>query len=203
MRHSWKLKAMNLFDAKPSYEELEARVVELEQEVAELRKVKPKGSTRRFPDFWMAYPNKKGKAEAEKRWKADRLDEIADTIIQHVYLMIAEDDGWQRGYAPMGSTYLNQKRWTDVPQGAPLAARAQPSKQMQALMKMGGMNGLDRTGTQARIDAANVHRPALGTSSGYDARHSNGMERRYPSQPGMGQCDGWPAIPGGFLESDG
>ena len=84
---------MNLFDAKPTYEELEARVVELEQEVAELRKVKPKGSTRRFTDFWTAYPNKKGKVEAEKRWKADRLDEMADTIIQHVYLMMAEDDG--------------------------------------------------------------------------------------------------------------
>lgn len=110
---------MSLFDAKPSYEELEARVVELEQEVAELRKAKPKGSTRRFPEFWTAYPNKKGKAEAEKRWKADRLDEMADTIIQHVYLMIAEDDGWQRGYAPMGSTYLNQARWTDEPQAAP------------------------------------------------------------------------------------
>ncbi len=194
---------MNLFDAKPSYEELEARVVELEQEVAELRKVKPKGSTKRFADFWIAYPNKKGKAEAEKRWKADRLDEMADTIIQHVYLMLAEDDGWQRGYAPMGSTYLNHKRWTDVPQGAPLDARSQPSKQMQALMQMGGMNGLDRTGTQARIDAANVHRPALGTPSGYDARNSHGMERRYPSQPSMGPRDGWPAIPRGFLESDG
>ena len=194
---------MSLFDAKPTYEELEARVVELEQELAELRKVKPKGGTRRFADFWAAYPNKKGKAEAEKRWKADRLDEMADTIIQHIHLMMAEDDGWQRGYAPMGSTYLNQKRWTDVPQAAPLAARAQPSKQMQALMQMGGMNGLDRTRTEARPDAIDVHRPALGTATGYDARHSHGLERRYPSQPGVGPGDGWPAIPRGFLESDG
>lgn len=111
---------MNLFDPKPSYEELEARVVELEKELEGLRKVKPKGGTRRFTDFWMAYPNKKGKTEAEKRWKADRLDEIADAIIKHVYLMMAEDDGWRRGYAPMGSTYLNQARWTDVPQPRPI-----------------------------------------------------------------------------------
>lgn len=186
---------MNLFDAKPTYEELEARVVELEQELAELRKAKPKGSTRRFADFWTAYPNKKGKAEAEKRWKADRLDEMADTIIQHVYLMMAEDDGWQRGYAPMGSTYLNQKRWTDVPQAAPLAARAQPSKQMQALMKMGGMNGLDRTRTEARPDAIDVHRAALGTPAGYDARHAHGMERGGTSQSRMGSADGWPTLP--------
>lgn len=194
---------MNLFDAKPSYEELEGRVVELEQEVAELRKSKPKGSTRRFADFWTAYPNKKGKAEAEKRWKADRLDEMADTIIQHVYLMIAQDDGWQRGYAPMGSTYLNQKRWTDVPQTAPLASRAQPSKQMQALMQMGGMNGLDRTRTEARPDAIDVHRPALGTAAGYDARHAHGMDRSRQAQSGMGSGDGWPQVPPRFLEHDG
>lgn len=194
---------MSLFDAKPTYEELEARVVELEQEVAELRKVKPKGGTRRFSEFWTAYPNKKGKAEAEKRWKADRLDEMADTIIQHVYLMIAEDDGWQRGYAPMGSTYLNQKRWTDVPQAAPLAARAQPSKQMQALMQMGGMNGLDRTRTEARPDAIDVHRPALGTTAGYDARHANGMDRSRQAQSGMGSADGWTQVPPRFLEHDG
>lgn len=194
---------MNLFDAKPTYEDLEARVVELEQEVAELRKAKPKGSTKRFADFWMAYPNKKGKAEAEKRWKADRLDEMADTIIQHVYLMIAEDDGWQRGYAPMGSTYLNQKRWTDVPQAAPLAARAQPSKQMQALMQMGGMNGLDRTRAEARPDAIDVHRPALGATAGYDARHAHGMDRSRQAQSGVGSADGWPQVPPRFLEHDG
>lgn len=194
---------MNLFDAKPSYEELEARVVELEQEVAELRKAKPKGSTKRFADFWTAYPNKKGKAEAEKRWKADRLDDMADTIIHHVWLMISEDDGWQRGYAPMGSTYLNQKRWTDVPQAAPLAARAQPSKQMQALMQMGGMNGLDRTRTEARPDAIDVHRPALGTPSGYDARHAHGMDRSRQAQSGVGSGDGWPQVPPRFLEHDG
>lgn len=193
---------MNLFDAKPSYEELEARVVELEQELASLRKKKP-ATAKRFGEFWTAYPNKKGKAEAEKRWKADRLDEMADTIIQHVYLMIAEDDGWQRGYAPMGSTYLNQKRWTDVPQAAPLAARQQPSKQMQALMQMGGMNGLDRGRNQTRTDAIDVHRPTLGATTGYDARHAHGMDRSRQAQSGMGSADGWPQVPRLVLGHDG
>lgn len=202
---------MNLFNyVNPTYEELfdrvaelDDRVIELEKELEKLRKGKAKGEAKRFSDFWTAYPSKKGKAEAEKRWKADRLDEMADTIIQHVYLMIAEDDGWQRGYAPMGSTYLNQKRWTDVPQAAPLAARAQPSKQMQALMQMGGMNGLDRTGNQTRIDAANVHRAALGATAGYDARDAHGMDRSRQAQSGMGSADGWPQVPRGFLEHDG
>lgn len=193
---------MNLFDAKPTYEELEARLVELEQELASLRKKKP-ATAKRFTEFWAAYPNKKGKTEAEKRWKADGLDEMADAIIQHVWLMIDQDDGWQRGYAPMGSTYLNQKRWTDVPQAAPLAARAQPSKQMQALMQMGGMNGLDRAGNQTGANAVDVHRPALGTSAGYDARHAHGMDRSRQAQSGMGSADGWPKVPGFFLEHDG
>lgn len=185
---------MNLFDAKPSYEDLEARVVELEQELASLRKKKP-ATAKRFGEFWTAYPNKKGKSEAEKRWKADGLDEMADTIIQHVYLMISEDDGWQRGYAPMGSTYLNQKRWTDVPQAAPLAARQQPSKQMQAIMHMGGMNGLDRARTTQGFDAVDVSRPALGTARGHDAGNAYGLERGSTSQPRVGSGDGWPAIP--------
>lgn len=194
---------MSLFDAKPSYEELEARVVELEQELAELRKVKPKGGARRFADFWTAYPNKKGKAEAEKRWKADGLDEMADTIIQHVYLMIDQDDGWQRGYAPMGSTYLNQKRWTDVPQGPPMPQRNQPSKQMQALMQMGGMNGLDRGRATQGFNAVDVSRPALGSARGHDARHAHGMDRSRQAQSGMGSADGWSQVPGFFLEHDG
>lgn len=193
---------MNLFDAKPSYEDLEARVVELEQELASLRKKKP-ATAKRFGEFWTAYPNKKGKAEAEKRWKADGLDEMADTIIQHVYLMIAEDDGWQRGYAPMGSTYLNQKRWTDVPQAAPIAARQQPSKQMQALMQMGGVNGLDRGRNQAGPNAIDVSRPALGSATGYDARNAHGMDRSRQAQSGMGSADGWPQVPRRVLGHDG
>lgn len=110
---------MDLFSGKPTYEQLEARVAELEAEVARLSNKAP-AALSRFSDFWKVYPNKKGKNEAEKRWNKDGLDRIADSIIGHVRLMIACDDGWQRGYAPMGSTYLNQARWTDEPQAAPI-----------------------------------------------------------------------------------
>jgi uncharacterized protein YdaU (DUF1376 family) len=103
----------------------------------------------RFPEFWSVYPNKKGKQEAEKRWLRDGLDERADAIIAHVRLMTLEDDGWQRGYAPMGSTYLNQARWTDEPRGPPQASNpVRPiGRDMQAVMKLEEMkNGLVRTG---------------------------------------------------------
>ena len=138
--------------------------------------VRPTAS--RFPEFWAVYPNKKGKAEAEKRWRKEKLDAIADEIIRHVHLMIADDDGWSRGYAPMGSTYLNQSRWTDVPQAAPQERKAPPGKRMQAIltleaMKHGTMDaGRDRGGLpEARM---------LGFGSdaavGADARNGNGVD---------------------------
>lgn len=89
----------------------------------------------RFAEFWSVYPNKKGKQEAEKRWQRDGLDGMADQIIAHVRLMTARDDGWQRGFAPMGSTYLNQARWTDEPTG-PALNRSAPGKQMTGLMAL-------------------------------------------------------------------
>lgn len=97
----------------------------------------------RFADFWAVYPNKKGKQEAEKRWQKDKLDAIADQIIAHVGYMKANDDGWNRGYEPMGSTYLNQARWTDEARGAPMTAAQQPGKQLAGLMALEEMkNGM-------------------------------------------------------------
>lgn len=67
----------------------------------------------RFEEFWSLYPVKRGKAEALKKWKARRLDEIADRIIADVNNRIANDSQWKRGYAPYGSTYVNQSVWED------------------------------------------------------------------------------------------
>lgn len=124
----------------------------------------------RFPEFWSAYPNKQGKQEAWKRWKRDKLDAIADTILAHVARMRAEDDGWQRGYAPMGSTYLNQARWTDEPRAAP-SANHQPSKTMGGLLALEAMkNGLATNGSNHR--AAEAALPLLGAHAG--SRDANG-----------------------------
>lgn len=77
--------------------------------------VQPAAALLRFDDFWSVYPNKKGKQEAEKAWGKQGLTPRCDELIAHVRLMHASDDGWRRGYIPMASTYLNQARWTDVP----------------------------------------------------------------------------------------
>lgn len=194
---------MDMFAEKPTYEQLETRVEELEALVAKLTRKPASVRQVRFADFWRVYPNKKGKQEAEKAWQAKKLDGICDQLIDHVLLMNAQDDGWFRGYAPMGSTYLNQERWTDVPQAAPVASKPAPSKHMQALMQMGGMNGLDRGRDQNGAYAATVHRHALDPSPGYVGGNANGLGRGGQAQPGMGSGAGWPALPRRIPDVDG
>lgn len=81
--------------------------------------VQPSAARSRFDDFWHAYPNKKGRQEAEKTWRKRKLDALCDDLLVHVALMQAADSDWRRGYVPMGSTYLNQARWEDVPKRPP------------------------------------------------------------------------------------
>lgn len=70
-------------------------------------------SSGRFAEFWQAYPNKKGKAVAEKAWKRKRLDAIADRIISDVKARSAGDRQWLDGFIPHGSTYVNAEGWQD------------------------------------------------------------------------------------------
>lgn len=113
-----------------------------------------------FLRFWDAYPNKKGKQEAEKTWGKRGLDPRCDDLIAHVRLMAATDSDWLRGYAPMGSTYLNQARWEDVPKRPPaMASPAPQSKTLSAIQKLEGMkHGLADTRTDDRLPKA----PLLG-----------------------------------------
>jgi len=90
----------------------------------------------RFADFWHVYPNKKGRKDAARHWVREGCDAVADQIIGHVQLMLASDDGWRRGYVPMGSTYVNGRRWEDRPTGPPQAHSSEPSKGMQAIMNL-------------------------------------------------------------------
>lgn len=101
-------------------------------------RVQPAAARSRFEDFWRCYPNKKGKQEAEKTWHRRKLDAQCDDLIAHVALMEATDSDWHRGYVPMGSTYLNQARWEDVPKRPPESGPAvqQIGKQMQGVMAL-------------------------------------------------------------------
>ena len=99
-----------------------AEAVTLETETETETEVKAKATVQQaapasFDRFWQSYPNRKGKGPALKAWQKQRLEAMADQIIGHVAQMQAQDDSWKRGYVPMASTYLNQQRWHDVPQG--------------------------------------------------------------------------------------
>lgn len=69
----------------------------------------------RFPEFWAMWPStdrKAGKAECAKRWKARKLDSVADQIFGHV-AALKHTKKWQEGFEPAPLTYINQKRWED------------------------------------------------------------------------------------------
>jgi len=87
---------------------------DLEQEQEQEQRSKSLGQqAARFDDFWAAYPNRKGKAEALKKWRSQSLDAIADRIIADVKARIACDREWISGYVPHGSTYVNGRGWED------------------------------------------------------------------------------------------
>lgn len=109
------------------------------QEQEQKALVQPAAARGRFAEFWLTYPNKKSRQEAEKAWKRLRLDDRCDELIAHVALMTATDSDWLRGYVPMGSTYLNQARWEDVPKRPPITGAATPSKTFTAMQKMQGI----------------------------------------------------------------
>lgn len=79
-----------------------------------------------FDAFWKIYPNKKGKTEAEKKWRSRKLDGKFAEIVADVQARIKSDPDWQRGAIPHGATYVNQERWQDAlaPDVLPVIAAA-------------------------------------------------------------------------------
>lgn len=169
--------------------------------------VQPAAARSRFDEFWAAYPNKKGRQDAEKRWKREALDAMADQILDHVRLMQSEDDGWRRGFVPMGSTYLNQARWTDVPQEAPRerSQQAAPSKGMQAIMNLQASKNerVDANGDRNGIPAAHLPWARQTAGNGSDGRNGVGLDVRANAQPRLGASTGCATFPKIVLDHDG
>ena len=70
-----------------------------------------------FDQFWSAYPIKKAKKKARAAWDKYKLDDMADTIIAHVEMMLITDKLWKIGIGiPHPTTYINQERWEDEPE---------------------------------------------------------------------------------------
>lgn len=113
----------------------------------------------RFGAWWDAYPKKVGRKKAEQLWNRRRLDGMAERLVADVLHRAANDDGWQRGYAPDPCTYINQDRWDDALRVAPTAgpAPSAPSKTLSAIQKLEGMkNGMANPRTDDRLSKTAV-----------------------------------------------
>ena len=84
-------------------------------------------TTGRFEEFWEVYPKKAGKKPCSAKWKARRLDRLADKIIENVRDRIEGDSQWLRGFVPNPLTFINQDRWDDPIQKETAGEKAQRS----------------------------------------------------------------------------
>ncbi len=80
----------------------------------------------RFGDFWNAYPKHVKRKPTEAKWKAKRLDGMADEIVADVRKRVRADKRWLDGFIPDPLTYITQERWQDEMQGGPPAPSAVP-----------------------------------------------------------------------------
>lgn len=68
-----------------------------------------------FDEFWREYPpgpRRTAKPQCREKWKRFGCAAVVDQIIAHVRYM-KTDDSWVRGFHPLVTTYLNQRRWED------------------------------------------------------------------------------------------
>lgn len=123
----------------------------------------------RFDEFWAAYPVKKGRKDAEAKWKARGLDAIADRIIADVCARLTGDRQWLDGFIPHGSTYVNGAGWEDAiepPRGIARAGPGQPVGKVATLIATleGMKHELATDGTAHRLPEVALLGP--GSNSG-------------------------------------
>ena len=76
----------------------------------------------KFDEFWQLWPTSKrkvAKSTCETKWIKHKLDEVADRIFSHVSTLKTSEQ-WTTGFEPAPLTYINQKRWEDDVESAPM-----------------------------------------------------------------------------------
>jgi len=69
-----------------------------------------------FAKFWKLYPNKKGKAAAEKAWKKIKVTDDLFNLITQGLAKQSTSQAWTKDagqFIPHPATWLNGKRWED------------------------------------------------------------------------------------------
>jgi uncharacterized protein YdaU (DUF1376 family) len=76
----------------------------------------------KFDEFWRLWPSSKrkvAKSTCETKWIKQKLDDVADRIFSHVSALKTSEQ-WTTGFEPAPLTYINQKRWEDDVDSAPM-----------------------------------------------------------------------------------
>jgi uncharacterized protein YdaU (DUF1376 family) len=76
----------------------------------------------KFDEFWQLWPSSKrkvAKSTCETKWIKHKLDDVADRIFSHVSALKTSEQ-WTTGFEPAPLTYINQKRWEDDVESAPM-----------------------------------------------------------------------------------
>lgn len=76
----------------------------------------PAGARVRFEKFWLAYPKKKSKGDAEKAWKAIKPNEQLHDRILHALERAKTSAEWRNDggkFIPYPATWLRAKGWED------------------------------------------------------------------------------------------
>jgi len=104
------------------------------EEAATLANGKPKDHAKneRYLQWWAAYPRKDtGPKGPYKHWPHPMPDELFETIMARLAEFVASEQWQDPEKVPMGTTWLNQRRWEGVvvkKGGGSKAANALPAK---------------------------------------------------------------------------
>lgn len=69
-----------------------------------------------FPRFWVSYPKKRSKGQAEKAWSKLKPDELLQDRILHALELAKTSVDWKKNggeFIPYPATWLNAKGWED------------------------------------------------------------------------------------------
>ena len=101
---------------KRRIDELEAIVATLAEEIARLKKGKADTYTPAFLNWWKAYPRKVAKPAADRAWRLNGCEDIADKVVMGVAnFKFDHKEGGK--FIPHPSTWINQRRWEDEGMG--------------------------------------------------------------------------------------
>lgn len=90
-----------------------AQPTESDTELNPLNKTKLTKQSNKFDVWWGSYPKRRVDKEKCKTKFSKFPEEIQDLIIQDTQNRASMDDKWIKGFVPMTSTYLNNKKWED------------------------------------------------------------------------------------------